>query len=175
MKKQLIGFILTILFLASPLSAQMVFIEQPKNFKPKIKVAACFIRVKDKFLFLKRLPTKPQGNTWGIPGGKFDPGETALQTVVRETREETGINMPAKEIQYFGKYYIRYPDMDYEFHMFEYQAANYPDVQFSPGEHANYKWMSLEEALKMPLIPAQDECIDLVYGDVVEAATSNTG
>jgi 8-oxo-dGTP diphosphatase len=31
--------------------------------------------------------------TWELPGGQVDVGETAVQTVVRETREETGVSV----------------------------------------------------------------------------------
>jgi 8-oxo-dGTP diphosphatase len=30
---------------------------------------------------------------WGFPGGAVEPGETATQTVVREVREETGLDV----------------------------------------------------------------------------------
>ncbi len=166
MKKQIISFIFSILVLTNPLLAQMVFEEKPEDFKPKMEVAACFIQVGDQVLFLKRLPTKPQGNTWGIPGGKFDPGETATQTVTREIREETGIEIPKESMDYYGKVFIRYPEMDYTFHMFVYEMDEMPDVKYNPQEHADYRWVSLEEALTMPLIPGEEECISLVYGNV---------
>ncbi len=34
-----------------------------------------------------------------MPGGKSDPGETPLQTVVRETEEETGLRVPAPALE----------------------------------------------------------------------------
>jgi mutator protein MutT len=175
MKKRLIGFLFAVLCLLTPLSAQMVYEEEPKDFNPKMEVAVCFIRVDNQFLFLKRLPTKPQGNTWGIPGGKSDPGENAAQTVTREIREETGIDIPEESVRYFGEYYVRYPEMDYIFHMFEYQLAELPEVQISPLEHAGYRWVSFEEAMQMPLIPGEEECINLVYGNVTDSAIDNTG
>lgn len=32
------------------------------------------------------------GNTWGIPGGAVEPGETAVEAALRETQEETGVD-----------------------------------------------------------------------------------
>jgi mutator protein MutT len=162
--RALITSIFAVLCLNIPLSAQQVFEEKPKNFDPKIEVAACFIRVGEEVLFLKRLPQKPQGNTWGIPGGKFDEGETAEETVIREIREETGINMKEQSLGYYGKYYVRYPNMDYVFHIFEYRSEDFPKVKFNPKEHADYRWVTLQEALQMTLIPGEEECISLVYG-----------
>ena len=167
MLKKIVITLVAALSLLGPLNAQMVYEEKPENFEPKIEVAVCFIQTDDKVLFLKRLPWKPQGDTWGIPGGKFDPGETPQDTVIRETWEETGIAMPKEALSYFGKVFVRYPDMDYTLHMFEYKADDLPEVTFNPEEHADYKWVSLKEAMDLlPLIPGEEECIDLVYGGV---------
>jgi 8-oxo-dGTP pyrophosphatase MutT (NUDIX family) len=175
MKNKLVIFLFAILSLAMPLNSQMVFKEKPKDFTPKMEVASCFIRVDERILFLKRLPTKPQGNTWCMPGGKFDPGETASETVIRETFEETGIQIPKESLHYFGPFYIRYPDMDYTFHMFEYQMEQLPEVHCSPAEHTDYRWVTLEEALQLPLIPGQEECMHLVYGDILNSSIGATG
>ncbi len=162
--RKLILSIIAASCLILPLSAQMVFKEEPKNFEPKMEVAACFIRVGEQVLFLKRLPQKPQGNTWGIPGGKFDQGETASQTVIREIGEETGIKLSDQSLKYFGKTYVRYPDTDYIFHIFEYTLDDFPKVTFNPKEHADYRWVTLEDAMQMTLIPGEEECISAVYG-----------
>lgn len=41
-------------------------------------------------------------DVWGIPGGVMEPGETFLETAVRETFEETGLI--AEQLQLFGLY-----------------------------------------------------------------------
>ena len=162
--RKLITSVFAFLCLNNPLTAEMVFEEKPENFTPKIEVAACFIRVGDEVLFLKRLTHKPQGNTWGIPGGKFDEGENAQETVIREIQEETGIVMTEQSLGYFGKVYVRYSDMDYILHIFEYKAEDFPTVKFNPKEHADYRWVTLDEALQMTLIPGEEECISFAYG-----------
>lgn len=41
-------------------------------------------------------------DVWGIPGGVMEPGETFLETAMRETFEETGL--VAEQLQLFGLY-----------------------------------------------------------------------
>ncbi|MER7335007.1 MULTISPECIES: NUDIX domain-containing protein [unclassified Micromonospora] len=50
-------------------------------------------------LFHTRDPDHPRlGTWWEVPGGGADPGETYLDTAVRELREETGIVATAAQI-----------------------------------------------------------------------------
>jgi len=46
----------------------------------------------DKILLIKRL-TVPFKGYWALPGGRVDSGETVEQTVVREVKEETGLDV----------------------------------------------------------------------------------
>ncbi len=39
------------------------------------------------------------GNTWGIPGGKLDAGDTAISAVIRELIEETALTLTSEEIE----------------------------------------------------------------------------
>lgn len=45
-----------------------------------------------RYLYLLRNDSKHPGN-WGLPGGKMDTGETLIQTIERECKEEMG-SMP---------------------------------------------------------------------------------
>lgn len=63
---------------------------------------AIIIQPPDHILLIKRL-TKPFVGYWALPGGRSDPEETAEQTVVREVKEETGLNVQV--VRKVGKYH----------------------------------------------------------------------
>ena len=50
----------------------------------------------DKILLIKRA-TVPFKGYWALPGGRVDPGETVEQTIVREVKEETGLDVDNSE------------------------------------------------------------------------------
>ena len=126
-----------------------------------------------KVLMGKRKGAHGSGEHSG-PGGHLEHLESIEECARRETREETGIEIPEESMEYYGEVYVRYPEMDYTFHMFVYKPEVLPKVTVNPEEHAGYTWVSLEEALKMPLIPGEEECISLVYGNVVPRNTEPT-
>ncbi len=69
----------------------------------------------DKILLIKR-NTVPFKGYWGLPGGRMDPGETVDQTVIRECKEETGLDVAV--VQRIGEYVEKgiKDDVDYEYY-----------------------------------------------------------
>ncbi|MFX0046448.1 MAG: NUDIX hydrolase, partial [Candidatus Hermodarchaeota archaeon] len=56
----------------------------------------------NKILLIKRGTVVFKGY-WALPGGRVDPGETVEQAVIREVREETGLNVEI--VRKIGEYH----------------------------------------------------------------------
>lgn len=62
-----------------------------------IDVAAALIFNNAKLLITQRRPDDHLPNLWEFPGGKVEPGETFASCLVREIREELGIEISVAE------------------------------------------------------------------------------
>ena len=93
-------------------------------------------------LMTRRAPGKSFAGTWENSGGAAQAGETSIQAVVRELREETGIVAPAEEFAYlstsrdahcFYDHYCLRADIPLE------------RVTLQPGETDAVRWVPMEE------------------------------
>jgi len=61
--------------------------------------AAALIDAGGRVLVQRRPPHGEHGGLWEFPGGKLDSGETPEQALVRELREELGVNVDVGALQ----------------------------------------------------------------------------
>ncbi|EAU42218.1 NUDIX hydrolase [Fulvimarina pelagi HTCC2506] len=67
-----------------------------RSSKTLLLVSACALVDTDGRVLLAQRPTgKPLAGMWEFPGGKVEPDETPEQTLIRELREELGIETQA--------------------------------------------------------------------------------
>lgn len=142
----------------------MITRTEPKDFKKKFDVVSVFIDHAGKTLLLHRQDHKPQGNTWAMVAGKVDKGEDLIDALVREIKEEIGLDVKPGECRYFERYYVRYPDFDYIYHVYHLPVKDKPKLDVNAGEHKDFKWIEPRAALKLDLIPGEDSCIKWFYG-----------
>jgi len=129
-----------------------LYFEKPKGFKSDVEVAGCFCEWSGKVLYLKRHADKPHGQTWGLPAGKIEPGEKPRQAAVREVKEEVGIALNPEKLEEVVTVYLEAGGLRYAFHAYRVGLEKAPLIQLEPQEHTEAKWLTVEEALKLPLI-----------------------
>jgi len=143
----------------------------------KIISAGLFIVRKDKKLLIAH-PTNHKSNFWSIPKGKVEDNETFLEAALRETFEETNLDLsktksfevyPLASVNYSHKKKIIYPflflekkDSDFDWGSVDLKCnSNVSPEQGGFPEMDSYLWCSLDEAMNL-LHETQVACIDLI-------------
>lgn len=116
-----------------------------------------------KFLLIKS--SNPKFGGWGFPKGHLDSGETGLDAAIRETQEETGLDIPnvdpdfKETIQYLVRYdYTTQPPTKLpkpapKFVVYFLGESPSKNVRFKPNpetgitEHDEFAWLTFEGAL----------------------------
>ena len=148
----------------------MIYEDVPKTFKPAFTVVSCFVQHEDQFVLLLRRPDKPQGSRWGVPAGKVHTDENVRVAMVRELREETGIDVVSSGLQYFSKICVRHAQCDFTYYMFSTRVNKKPMIRVSRQEHTRYRWVSPRQALSLNLVEDLDECIERFFPPEVSVA-----
>lgn len=100
----------------------------------------CYLKKDNKILMIKF--SKKWDNVYAPPGGKFEKGESPLDCIIREFKEETGLTLVNPKLQGMS-----YWQESSEGIIFVYTAENYEGKQISMSEEGNLEWITIEELL----------------------------
>lgn len=153
-------FLILTIFFISEVSAK-IYLEPTLQFKPWVEVAIVYIEYNDQILLLHRQDNKSQGNKWGLPGGKIERNETPMKAVIRETLEETGLDISQQYIETIKAIYVEYDEKNhFVCHTFRTKLHGDPGtVTINFKEHKGFTWVKPVDALKMNLIQDEEVCI----------------
>jgi 8-oxo-dGTP diphosphatase len=112
-------------------------------------VAALLEAEPGRYLVQQRLPGKSRGLLWEFPGGKVEPGESDVEALVREGREELGVELEVGALRFQTRH--AYADLTVDLHLY---AARVRSGSPRPlGAHA-LRSVTPAEMLELPFCEA---------------------
>ena len=132
-----------------------------------IVVTGIIINSKNEILISKRAEHKKFGLMWECSGGSILAGETSLEGVIRELKEELGIEFSKKEAIFLKE--IRRDKLPPDFKdlwLFR-RDIDKREITFPDGESIDAKWVTIDEFVKMyenkEIVPTIDFGIEEYY------------
>lgn len=126
------------------------------------EVAAALIWRKGKFFICKRPEGKARAHLWEFVGGKVEAGETREEALVRECREELGIEVRVGEK--FMEVTHAYPDLTVHLTVYHAEIVWGEPQLF---EHEDARWIAPYEIGEYAFCPADEDIlreIERVFG-----------
>ena len=115
-----------------------------------VEVAAAVLQRPDGiFLLAQRPPDKIWAGYWEFPGGKIESGETPHHALVRELREELGIEVQTS-YPWLTRVYT-YPHATVRLHFFRVTAWS---GELHPHEGQQFSWQHVHDVSVEPVLPA---------------------
>jgi len=129
-----------------------------------MQIVGCFLFHDGKFVILHRHTHKPNGDTWGLPAGKVEPGEDSGAAMLRELREETGYQGDMDELELLGDFQFGAGANMYTFCAYKIMLNTQHDISLEAAAHSEYRWVTPEECYALPnLIPDFHELLKRIH------------
>jgi len=110
------------------------------------------VRRGDSVLLLHRSDKKAyMPGKWDIPGGSLESGESTVETILREVREETGLQIKVNKIRYAYSNKVELPARQTIQIVYEAEYVS-GDVRLNPAEHQEYRWVDIRQMKDYDLI-----------------------
>lgn len=121
----------------------------------------CMIKDGDKYLLQNRVKKDWQGYTF--PGGHVEPGESIVQSVMREVKEETGLTLKNPHLVGVKQFWVERG----RYIVFLFSATKFTGELRSSHE-GEVGWFTKEEMKKINLVNHFFEHLDVFEGDYSE-------
>ena len=125
--------------------------------KSEIEVTCALIMDGEQVLVTQRSEQMPHPWKWEFPGGKLKSGETPERCIVREIKEELGIEISVWELlpsvkHSYGKEMIKLIPF----------ICHWEDGEIQLSEHCSYQWVRIHDLETLDWLEADLEVIKLL-------------
>jgi ADP-ribose pyrophosphatase YjhB (NUDIX family) len=114
----------------------------------RVPAAGAVVVDEDGRVLLVQRGHEPERGRWTVPGGRLEAGESAAEAVVREVREETGLEVEAHEELWS---LVKPVDEEHDYEIRDFRAS-VVGGELSPGDDApDARWFAPEELTELPM------------------------
>ncbi len=113
-------------------------------------------------LLLVRRGRGPNAGRWAVPGGKIDYGETMREAVVREVREETGLEVEVGEVVWVGDAFGEGDPPAWHYTLVDFRCRVIGGELTAADDALEVAWVPLEEVLDRPVTPTMTELVSML-------------
>lgn len=112
-------------------------------------VQAIILNTKNEILISKRAPFKKFAGMWECNGGSALKGETSLEGILREVKEELGIKFSKTEAIFLKEVKREMVPANFKDLWLFKRNINDEEITFPDGEATDFKWVSIDEFMEM--------------------------
>ena len=125
-----------------------------------INVVAALVWDGDKFMICQRPAHKARGLLWEFVGGKVEKGESKVDALVRECKEELDIIVEPHDV--YMELVHEYPDITVRLTLYN---AVIKEGEPKLLEHNDIKWITPDEIPHFDFCPADEEILRKIIED----------
>lgn len=142
----------------------MIYERMPKWFTPQMEVVSCYLENNEEIVMLQKNIDGPYPGRWGPPAGKLKEDEMAIDGLIREVWEESGIELNPTEVTYIDHVFVRYPKkLQFVYHQFHAIFDQRPKITVNPNEHKAMTWIKPRRALDLSLMYDERKLLTRFY------------
>lgn len=139
-------------------------VDQLKEGEYHIVVTGIIMNSKNEILISKRAKHKKFGLMWECNGGSILAGETSLEGIIRELKEELGIEFSKKEAIFLKEIRRDKTPPDFKDLWLFRRDIDINEITFPDGEAIDAKWVTIEKFIEMyenkEIVPTVDFGMD---------------
>lgn len=131
----------------------MALIDNPANVNKR--TVGCIMTLNGDYL----LEPRTKDGLWGSVSGGIHDGETPKEAIIREIKEELGLEIKPS---FFRTTHHTYGGKTVEYNIFEYEFHNNPSDKITLNKESHsFKFFTFDEAMELELYEDEDYCLTL--------------
>jgi 8-oxo-dGTP diphosphatase len=99
-----------------------------------------------------------------FPGGKIEPGESRVEALKRELKEELDMDVNIEEKDYFMSVTHKYPDFEITMHGY---ICRVKTKNLTRKEHIDHKWLTKDQLLSLDWAAADIPFVEKIMGGAI--------